>query len=228
MGAAASSGLVLPGVAGAGPANSNPTDLMTAADGPTTAAISGLAAFIVPGQDEYSTSQGTPRTEPGGVAARTPELIITMFNTLLRNPSGSGFLPLSDLIAQMLNLVAQGVNPGSVTGPFASPFANLAAPEKAVVFMLLENPPPWLLEAILSQVPEQLRPAFPGLLPYLVAGLLAYPSLVTYSEWSTFDPQTGSLTGRPVGWAISGFDPGVLDGWNDFRGYYQNRQEVHD
>jgi hypothetical protein len=221
---------VIPVVAGADPRDlADVLDILPAADPVTVETFNGLAAFIAPGNDVYSTVQGTPRTEPGGVAARTPELLIAMFDFLLPAPGGwPAVIPLSDLIGLMLNLVAPVVNPGSVLGPFPSAFANLFAPEKAVVFSLLENPPPPLLEAITAQVPEPLRPAFGGLLPYLTGGLLAYPALGTYSEFSTFDPATGTLRGRPVGWDISRFDPGVMDGWNDFRGYYQNRQEVHD
>ena len=38
-----------------------------------------------------------------------------------------------------------------------------------------------------------------------------------------------TLRKRPVGWNHTGYQPhGPVEGWDDFIGYYQGRQEVHD
>ena len=42
-----------------------------------------------------------------------------------------------------------------------------------------------------------------------------------------FDPDTKQLTGTPVGWTLTGYG-GASDGWDELRGYYQGRREVHD
>jgi hypothetical protein len=42
-----------------------------------------------------------------------------------------------------------------------------------------------------------------------------------------FDPATRTLSGRPVGWQLTGYVPnGVVDGWDDFQGYFQDRVQV--
>ena len=44
-----------------------------------------------------------------------------------------------------------------------------------------------------------------------------------------YDAATKRLTATPVGWRLSGyFPPPGSDGWDDFKGYYQGRQEVSD
>jgi hypothetical protein len=231
----------------------------------------GLAAFVVPGRDAWSTAQGTPRREPGAIAADTPDFLIDTFDHLVPLPqevaqgmargiaeqlsatpvplpaglpalppgtvrtlhgavhtvlSTPDTIPLSQLIALMLNMVGTQVNPDSVSGRFQSPFARLTFSQKAAVFSVLEDADPALVAAIASQVPEPMRQAVPGMLQYLVGGMLAFPAFGTYGEWSTFDKQRGRLTGRPVGWDIARYDPGVLDGWDDLTGYYQDRREV--
>jgi hypothetical protein len=226
LGVMATTGLVLPNTAGAAAgvldrSQLDPTDV-------TGETFRGLAAFVVPGRDVYSVAQGTPRTAPGGVEAGTGDFLIFMFDHFLPVPDGTGAttMPLSSLVASMLNGIAPFVNPAAGSGRFPSAFANLFAPEKAALFSLLENPPPPVLDAILTEVPEQLRPAVGGLLPYLVGGLFTFSALGAYGEWSTFDPASRLVRSRPVGWDISGFDPGVLDGWDDLIGYYQGRKGV--
>src|SRR3954467_12061351 len=94
--------------------------------------INGLVAFVVPGPDVYSVAQGESTAEPGGIDAfATPALIegLTFAEPAER---------VAPIVASLLNLVAQGVKPGSASGPFASPFANLSFPEKGVVFDVLE------------------------------------------------------------------------------------------
>jgi hypothetical protein len=230
-----------------------------------------VGAFVVPGTDAYSRAQGTPRTEPGAIQARTPAYLIDFFDNYVPVPDelirgicaalADGFadvpiqlpsglpvlvpgvlealddavrlvlrgptaLPLSLVIALLLNLIATLVNPASTHGAFVSPFARLSAGEKAVVVSLLEGPDLPPVAAIDAALPEPLRGSVSGLVRFLAGSMLELGAFGTYSEWSTFDERARSVRGRPIGWDISRFDPGVLDGWHDFIGYYQGRKEV--
>jgi len=233
--------------------------------------FTGLAAFVVPGQDAYSTAQGTPRAEPGGVNAGGADYLTGMFDRFVALPddiargisgalagalaevpvtlppdlpelppgtadtiaeavqvvlSGPQALPFSQIIGLLMNVAATAVDPASAHGQFLSPFARLSFGEKAVAFQLLEDPDSPLMAAIRGQLPESVQGLVGGLVPYLVGGLLAFPAFGIYSEWSAFDAEARLLKSRPVGWDISRYDPGVLDGWDDFIGYYQGRRRA--
>jgi hypothetical protein len=165
-----------------------------------TDTLSGLVAFVVPGPDADSVAQGVSTAEPGGIDAfATPALIAGL---TFAQPAQ----PLASMVASLLNLVAQGVDPGAA-GPFASPFANLAYPETAAVLDVLEH----------DDAFAQLRSLF-GILPSLVAFL-------SYSEVGVFDPASRTLVGTPVGWTLTSYD-GVADGRDAFVGYFENRRKV--
>jgi hypothetical protein len=185
----------------------------------TRCTFSGLAAFLVPGRDAYSRAQGTPRLEPGAVAAAAPGAMMNMFDHLMALPDGMArglagalanrlartpvplpgnlppvsegvvetldgavramltgpeTLPLSQLVAMLLNVMATQVSPPSAAGRFLSPFARLSFGEKTAVFGLLEDPPPELVAAVADEVPLPLQEATGGLLPYLTGELLAF------------------------------------------------------
>jgi hypothetical protein len=176
------------------------------ADGPdiVTDTFNGLVAFIVPGPDPYSAQQGVSTPEPGGIAAfASPALIGALDFIQLAPPP---FPTFGDLVAFILNNVAEVVHPG-VTGPFGSPFANLAFGEKVAVFAALEG---GLIDPALAPLG--------GALPYFTA-------FTAYSEVGVFNPATGALVGEPVGWAISGYD-GISDGHDEFIGYFGNRRKA--
>src|SRR2546430_12358219 len=106
------------------------------AAGPTVVeqTMSGLVAFVVPGRDRYSRTQGTTSRSPGGIeAGATRALIRTLDRFLPANP------PLSAAAATILNEVAANVSPTARNGIFASPFANLSLAKKAKVFETLEG-----------------------------------------------------------------------------------------
>ncbi|MBC6446113.1 hypothetical protein [Actinokineospora xionganensis] len=230
-----------------------------------------LTVFAVPGQDEYSTRQGTPRSEPGAIEARATDFMLHALDNFVPFPdelarpiagtlaAGLGgvpitlsggllgldlsavdslggavdallandeVLPLSMVVALLLNSLALRVNPLSATGVLQSPFARLTYAEKAKAFSLLEGGDSTLVGAADSDVPEPLRETVSGLSGYVGGSLLTFSAFSTYSEWAVFSTGTRSVTGVPVGWRISDHDPGVLDGWDDLRGYYQNRKAV--
>jgi hypothetical protein len=166
-----------------------------------TDTLNALVAFVVPGPDAYSAAQGVSTAEPGGIDAyATPALIQGL---AFAQPS----VPLAPMVASLLNLVAQGVNPGAA-GPFASPFANLSFAEKAAVLDVLER----------DNAFAQVRSLF-GILPSLVAFL-------AYSEVGVFDPASRTVVATPIGWSLTSYD-GVADGRDAFVGYFENRRRVN-
>ncbi|NDL55464.1 hypothetical protein [Phytoactinopolyspora mesophila] len=158
-------------------------------------------------------------------------LLLGQVNTLdqalmviLRNDQA---VPLSLVVALLLNLLATQVNPLAVTGSLLSPFARLSLDEKCRAFELLEGPNADLLAVLDSNLPEPLTSSLAGLLQFLAGALLEFSAFGAHNEFAVFDPGTKELIERPVGWELSGYQPdGVVDGWNEFIGYYEDRTEV--
>jgi hypothetical protein len=198
----------LPGLLGAdglsGTAEAQSADL-------TVDTFNGLMAFLAPGDDQYSRSQGQSTSRPGGVGANVVATFIQDLDGFV--PAfvfgGQGTtVPASRGVASMLNGYATQVNPVA-TGPFLSPFARLSFAEKAKVFQRMESD--------LEGQPTELA---------FVAGILpGFATFVTFSEAGAFDPSTGRLTATPVGWQLTHY-AGPSDGWPEFRGYYQGRRRV--
>lgn len=191
--------------------------VITLPDGLDRALAGGLAGGLA----------GVPFPNPDDLPDVPPDTVHSVAEAIQIILTGPDLLPLSQIVGLLLNLVATLVNPASATGAFMSPFARLALGEKAAVASLLEDPNSPVLASLGSQFPPPLDTIVPGLVLYLMgAALLSFGGFGTYSEWSTFDPVTRTLTGRPVGWEISRYQPGVLAGWDDFKGYYQGRTKV--
>ena len=144
---------------------------------------------------------------------------------------GDGTVPLSPLVAAIVNLLAVAVQPASVAGPFATPFARLTWAEKAEVWRRFEGELPNLFT---PGVPETRLPVVSTILGLLasIGGLLRFASgavleiatFASYAEFGVFDPATRTLTGRPVGWELAGYDTDeVVAGWDELIGYYQGR-----
>lgn len=144
--------------------------------------------------------------------------------TLLRNDAT---LPLSSVIAMLLNLVATRVDPAAVQGTFVSPFARLSYEDKCRVFEMLEGPDAELVATLDRGVPEPFRQTLSGMLQFVAGALLEFAAYGSYGEWGVYDPDARTITERPVGWRLSGYQPaGVVHGWDDFIGYYQDRKQV--
>ncbi|MGH3518039.1 MAG: hypothetical protein ACRDQ7_11610 [Haloechinothrix sp.] len=234
--------------------------------------MNGLTVFALPGPDEYSAAQGTPRTEPGAMEAKTTDFMLESLDNFVPFPdevarpiaaalatglADSGIplpglemlpkevaaldkafaallhndatIPLSFAVAGMLNMVATQVNPLAVNGAFLSPFARLSYGEKARVFELIEGANADLVSTFDVHFPEPMRNSVSGLLRFVGGALLEFPAYGSYTEYAVFNPDTKQLTERPVGWALSGYQPdGPVEGWDDLIGYYQDRTEVHD
>lgn len=136
-------------------------------------------------------------------------------------------IPLSLVVALLLNLVATQVNPAAASGQFISPFSRLSYSEKADVFRLIEGPDSDLVELLDKDVPEPLRHSMSGLLKFVGGALVEFAAFGSYCEWGALDQDTKMLRSRPVGYELTGYIPnGHVEGWDDFQGYYQGRTKV--
>jgi hypothetical protein len=147
--------------------------------------------------------------------------------TLLTNDAT---VPVSLPIALMLNFLATQVDPTSITGPFpSSPFANLSFAQKGAAFQLLEQGDSDLVAVLDSGAPEPFKGSASGLMKFVGGALLEFGAFLSYVEWQKLDVATRTLSGRPVGWNLSNYMPGMTtsaDGWDEFKGYFQGRQSV--
>src|SRR6266567_715824 len=89
--------------------------------------LNGLTAFILPGPDAYSVSQGISTHEPGGIDAGIAELL--MDTCISTEPFSASKSLASAAAADLLNEVAYKINPIAFRR-FASPFACLSFSEK--------------------------------------------------------------------------------------------------
>lgn len=217
--------------------------------------LNGLVVMTCPGPDEYSQAQGTPRPEPGAIEARATDFMIESLDNFvpfpdqLANPLGEALasgldgtglddalklllrndetLPLSSVIAMLLNLVATQVNPASLNGAFLSPFVRLSYADKCRVFEQLEGPDADLVSTLDSNLDEPLKESVSGVLRFVAGALLEFSAYGSYGEWGVYNTELKRVFKRPVGWELSGYQPdGVVHGWDDFLGYYQNRKQV--
>ncbi|WP_053203034.1 hypothetical protein [Jiangella muralis] len=164
---------------------------------------------------------------PTGLLAPLFPPVWTLDRVLLELLENDEALPLSLVVALLLNVVATQVNPLALTGPFLAPFARLSLEQKCRAFELLEGPDAELVALLDAGLPEPLRSSISGLLTFLAGALLEFSAFGSYNEWGVYDASARTVTERPVGWQLSGYQPdGVVDGWADFIGYYQDRTEV--
>ena len=164
--------------------------------------LDGVVAYVVPGDDRFSAAQGVSSARPGGVAARGAEGVRATLDAV-----GPG---IGDAAVTVLNGFARAVDPaadGRAAGAgFSAPFAALSFAAKDDVF-----------ERLTQSVDETFR-MLGGLLPAIAA-------FVSYSEYGALAPGGHALTGRPVGWELSGYE-GAADGRAEFRGYYGGRRRA--
>ena len=146
---------------------------------------------------------------------------------ILQNNSDA---PISLPVALLLNAVATMVNPASLHGAFLSPFARLSFADKARAMALIEGSDSSLVALLDSQIPEPLNESVSGLLKFFGGALYEFAAFGNVGETQKFDPTTRTLTGRPVGWQLTGFVPdgNLGDGWDNLIGYFQDRREVSD
>jgi hypothetical protein len=184
--------------------------------------FNGLVSLVLPGHDAYSIAQGESNAGPGGVDNGTTAVLIHAIDTFLPDPNApGGTVTLSPAIANLLDAVAALVNPAAAGGGFISQFARLSFAEKGAVFARLEAD---------TGLPNVLPAPFTngtGNFLFVAGALTEFVAFLGMSEASVFDAATKTLRSRPLGWQISGYQPnGPVQGWDEFRGYYQGRKEV--
>lgn len=185
--------------------------------------INGLVAFVVPGADAYSQAQGQASTTKGGLDAGATDFLIESLDGYVPQPDGPSSnddtVPLSASVAMLLNGLALQVNPAATAGAFLSPFARLTFAEKAEVFRRMES-----LDMGDADLPQPFTQAS-GNMRFIAGALLEFAAFGSYVEWHAFDESTRTVSGKPVGWELSGYT-GPRDGWDEFIGYYQERTSV--
>jgi hypothetical protein len=87
---------------------------------------------------------------------------------------------------------------------------------------LLETASADLVATIDEQLPTPQTGSASGLIRYAVNAILTVATFAAYAEQAVFDPVTRRLTGRPVGWSATGYQPnGPVAGWDEFHGYFR-------
>jgi hypothetical protein len=166
----------------------------------------------------------------GPLASLGEKFAAQMDDALRSLTQSDAAVPLSLLIALILNFLATQVNPRSVAGPIAtSPFANLSFNDKAKAFEAFEATDSDLLATLDSNAPQPLKGSLSGLLKFVGGALQEFGAYLSYGEWGVYDPKTKSISKRPVGWDLSNYMPGrttPADGWDEFLGYFQGRQST--
>jgi hypothetical protein len=101
--------------------------------------LNGFIAFVVPGNDEYSRAQGTPRDEAGGIAAGGTEFLVESLDRFPPFSIEAARPAASALITALGNLPMPmpGRMLGGILGP---PVETIGLLEDAVLF-LVENDP---------------------------------------------------------------------------------------
>ncbi|MCM6778827.1 hypothetical protein NDR87_35665 [Nocardia sp. CDC159] len=136
-------------------------------------------------------------------------------------------LPLSLLMALLLNFCTLLIAPGAVAGPLGSPFARLSLRDKCRVLELIERPLPQLVSIVDRGLPQPLRGSGTGFLRFGGGILLEATAFGVHSELELFDPRTRDVAVRPPSWGLTGYRPdGLVDGQPELIGYYQGRREV--
>lgn len=182
--------------------------------------INGLVVFVLPGPDEYSVAQGETSPEPGAIEAGTTDNLILNLDSFLPNAdlgpfNNDGTVPLSGAVASLLNSTAAQVDPAAAGGPFPSHFSRLSFADKAEVIKRIEATPGD------DDASRNIR---------FVGGILpGYTAFLAFGEWHAFDSATHTLIGRPVGWDLSQYQPGLTapaEGWPELKGYFEGRKQA--
>ena len=137
---------------------------------------------------------------------------------------GETTVPLSLLVALLLNFVATLVDATAINGDFLSPFARLNFKQKTQAFQLMETDAATIAAMIDSKITEPVRNSISGLIEFLAGALLEFSAFGSFSEFGVFDPATRTLTGTPVGWTLSSYlalapNNQPVEGWDEFKGY---------
>jgi hypothetical protein len=178
----------------------------------TTDTLSGLVAFSLPGDDAYSRAQGESHPGPGGIAAGAVGALVESLDQYIPAAAFGGrenAVPASAGVAAALNDYALAVNPAAAAGAFASPFARLTFREKVEALHRFEADP-------LTENTE---------LRFVGSVLPSFAAFLAFSEAAVWNPLTRTLSGRAVGWDITGY-AGPAEGHPELRGYWKRRKRA--
>lgn len=186
----------------------------SAADSSIDQAFNALAAFVVPGNDEYSRRQGVFTGRRGGVANGGGKVVQNVLNAGL--PIVIAELSISAPGALGFSLILRYYtfqeHAGSAFGPFGHPFANLKWKQKRDVLDAIDT------SGVFKDTP----------ITYSANSLATLAALGGFSEGTSLvvrQGQVNTVSGTPVGHELSKYQ-GVSDGHPEFIGYYQDRTEV--
>ena len=198
----------------------------------------GAGEFLLYGLDRYVPASdellrpvaqalltGTSSTSPAPLPPVPLDALGAVDDELQQLLASDRTVPITLLVAMLLNSLAVQVNAGALAGPFpASPYANLTHAEKTEAFRRLEEDSASIAARLDGELSEPSRSAFSGVLGLLGASLPNFAAFAVYSEFSVFDRATRTARVRPIGWDLSNFSPGrrtPADGWAEFRGYHR-------
>jgi hypothetical protein len=88
---------------------------------------------------------------------------------------------------------------------------------------VLEEETAEMLAEIDGDTPEPMRASLSGLVRFVAGALVEFVAFGSFSEYGSFDPATGQVSQRPVGWEMSGYLPGrstPVAGHPELRGYW--------
>ncbi len=138
--------------------------------------------------------------------------------------AGETAVPLSLLVALLLNFAATLVDPAAVHGDFLSPFSRLSFAEKTKAFALLETEAADVAAAIDGDLTEPVKDSVSGLIEFLAGALVEFAGFGCFSEFGTFDATTRTVTSTPVGWKLTNYlalapNNRPVEGWDELKGY---------
>ncbi|MGH9139089.1 MAG: twin-arginine translocation signal domain-containing protein [Acidimicrobiales bacterium] len=192
-----------------------------------TPLVQSLATGLTDGAAQF----GTPLPLPGDLLRIPVDTVRALDDALASILHNDMTAPLSVVISLLLNTVATWVDPAAVVGRFpAAPFANLSYEAKIEAFRRMEEDSVAVAGALDRGLPEPLRQSLSGLTAFVAGALLEFVAFGVYTEWSGADRASGALVATPVGWQLSGYLAATnftpVEGWDEFRGYYQGRTAV--
>ena len=77
-----------------------------------------------------------------------------------------------------------------------------------------------------GEYPDVVR-SLSGLIDFTSGVVPALASFGCYSEWHVFDYASRTTVARPVGYSLANYG-GPVEGWDELKGYYQDRRSAND
>jgi hypothetical protein len=172
---------------------------------------------------ETGLSSNLPPLSGSSLLSGQPALIGQLDLALGALLDQQGAVPLSLVVALLLNFLASLIDPTAHNGTFLSPFSRLSFAEKAQAFALVEEEASSVAAMLDSNLSEPLRDSLSGFLEFLSGALLEFAAFGSFSEFGVFNPTSRTLGATPVGWRLSqyqvdsGYQP--VEGWSELKGY---------